>query len=59
MESWYVQFKLVMDPPEKRRKKKDKAREKLERGIYSSKHVRLSKNVAGNVNADQQKHFCK
>jgi len=48
-----------MDPPEKRRKKKDKAREKLERGIYSSKHVRLSKNVAGNVNANQQKHLRK
>ena len=31
-----------MDPPEKRRKKKDKAREKEERnGKYSSKHVRL------------------
>lgn len=45
-----------MDPLEKRRKKKDKAKEKSERGIYSSKHVRLSKNVAGNVNADQSKH---
>ncbi len=31
-----------MDPPEKRRKKKDKAREKKERnGNYSSKHIRL------------------
>jgi hypothetical protein len=59
MESWYLQFKLVMDPPEKRRKKKDKAREKSERGIYSSKHIRLSKNVAGNVNADQLKCFSK
>jgi len=48
-----------MDPPDKRRKKKDKAREKSERGIYSSKHVRLSKNIAVNVNADQQKRFSK
>ena len=31
-----------MDPPEKRRKKKDKAREKEARnGKYSSKHVRM------------------
>ena len=31
-----------MEPPEKRRKKKDKAREKAERnGKFSSKHVRL------------------
>ncbi len=33
---------LSMDPPEKRRKKKDKAREKSERnGKYSSKHARM------------------
>jgi len=30
-----------MDPPEKRRKKKDKAREKKERSPYSTKHVRM------------------
>ena len=30
-----------MDPPEKRRKKKDKAMEKADRNIYSAKHVRV------------------
>ena len=35
-----------MEPPEKRRKKKDKAKEKHDRtGGFSSKHARISQEV--------------
>jgi len=41
MEWLYMLSETSMDPPEKRRKKKDKAKEKADRSIYSTKHVRV------------------
>jgi hypothetical protein len=40
-----------MEPPVKRQKKKDKAKEKFERnGGFSQKHIRLSQNQAQTKN---------